>query len=340
MFKIRTILIFFIFSILSGFPALAQDFPTFRLPVDCHYGEDCWVMNYVDMGSLEDGKNTDPACGTRTYDGHKGTDMAIRSKAEMDKGVSVLAAAGGKVIRVRDGQPDRFSSEEELQEIKKNQKECGNAVLIEHGNALRTLYCHLKENSILVKANDEIKAGQKIGEIGLSGYTEFPHLHFGILWEGNVMDPFTGLSNTEKCGSVKQSLWDPSANISYHPVSLYAAGFQNEIPDLDKIDRGQTQADSFKKTLPVLAFWTAFLGVQEGDSIVMEIRSPNERLFSRRTLRQPATRTRQLYYTGRKLSEDILEAGTYIGKSTLTRTLKDGQLKSWTIERTVQVREE
>lgn len=340
MLKARTILIFFIFSIFENFPALAQDSPAFRLPADCNYGENCWVMNYVDMGPVADGKNTDPACGTRTYDGHKGTDIAIRSKAEMDKGVSVLAAEAGKVIRVRDGQPDRFPSEEELREIKKDQKECGNAVLIDHGNALQTLYCHLKENSILVKANDEIKAGQKIGEIGLSGYTEFPHLHFGILWEGDVMDPFTGLSNTEKCGSVKQSLWKPSANISYRPVSLYAAGFQSEIPDLDKIDRGQQQPDSFKTTVPVLAFWTTFLGVREGDSIVMEVRGPDGKIFSRRTIKQPATRARQLYYTGRKLSQDVLKAGPYTGRSTLTRTMKDGETKSWTIERRIHIQEE
>lgn len=101
------------------------------------------------------------------------------------------------------------------------------------------------------------------------------------------MDPFTGLSNTEKCGSVKQSLWKPSANISYRPVSLYAAGFQSEIPDLDKIDRGQQQPDSFKTTVPVLAFWTTFLGVREGDSIVMEVRGPDGKIFPGEPLNNP-----------------------------------------------------
>lgn len=338
--KILTILCFFSLSTFLVVPALAQEMPEFLLPVDCSYGETCWAMNYVDMGPLDDKKNIDPQCNAQTYEGHKGTDIAIRDKAEMDKGVSVLAAMDGKIIRVRDGEPDRFHDKKQLQTIKGDKKECGNAVLIDHGNALQTLYCHLKKNSIMVKKDDEIKAGQKIGEVGLSGYTQFPHLHFGIVWEGGIIDPFTGLTNTNKCGGFKKSLWSASADITYQPISLYAAGFDNKIPALDKIDRGQKPPASFKVTEPILAFWVSFFGVQEGDEIEIEIYGSDKKIFARRKIEQPATRARQFYYTGRKLSRDSLKAGTYTGKAILTRTLKDGKLKNWVINRSISVQEE
>src|SRR5688572_16912238 len=130
---------FLIFLLCLPFsPALAQEPPSFRFPAACTPGADCWVMNYVDMGP-EDGKDMDPLCQTRTYDGHKGTDIALRSKAEMEAGVAALAAMDGKVLRTRSGEPDRFPTEEDLALSKEQQKECGNAVLIDHGNKLQTI---------------------------------------------------------------------------------------------------------------------------------------------------------------------------------------------------------
>ena len=51
----------------------------FVLPIDCLPGRTCWVMNYPDMDPGP--RAADPACGPRTYDGHKGTDIAIRDRA-------------------------------------------------------------------------------------------------------------------------------------------------------------------------------------------------------------------------------------------------------------------
>ena len=45
------------------------------LPVDCEPGVDCWVLNYVDADAGPG--RADFACGRMTYDGHKGTDIAL-----------------------------------------------------------------------------------------------------------------------------------------------------------------------------------------------------------------------------------------------------------------------
>jgi murein DD-endopeptidase MepM/ murein hydrolase activator NlpD len=68
--------------------------------------------------------------------------------------------------------------------------ECGNAVVIGHEGGLETQYCHMARGSVAVRPGDTVKAGQRIGRIGLSGLTEYPHLHFTVRLNGKVVDPF------------------------------------------------------------------------------------------------------------------------------------------------------
>ena len=77
--------------------------PELSLPLDCKIGETCWLVNLVDR---QPGPGrTDFRGGDLSYDTHKGTDFAIANDAEMQKGVADLAAAPGRVLRVRDGMP-------------------------------------------------------------------------------------------------------------------------------------------------------------------------------------------------------------------------------------------
>ena len=196
----------------------------FNLPIACEIGEDCWVMNYVDYGA-DDGEQRDMACLARTYDGHKGTDFAILDDAAMRAGVDVVAPRAGTVLKVRDGEPDQWSTPEQIAEIKKERKECGNALMIDHGNDIKTIYCHLKKNSIAVKQGQAVKAGDKLAQVGLSGKTEFPHLHFGVLKKDKVIDPFTGSKNNRTCGKRGTSLWNKNVKLAYQPFVIQALGF-------------------------------------------------------------------------------------------------------------------
>ncbi|WP_227687294.1 M23 family metallopeptidase [Spirosoma arboris] len=58
----------------------------------------------------------------------------------------------------------------------------GNSVYIGHGNGLISEYFHLK--SSLVKTNQTVTKGQKIGLVGETGRVTGPHLHFGVRWHG------------------------------------------------------------------------------------------------------------------------------------------------------------
>jgi hypothetical protein len=300
--------------------------PHFNLPLDCTLGENCWVMNYVDMGA-DDGKNIDPACQSRTYDAHKGTDIAILDENTMQNGVNVIAPLDGTVTKIRDGEEDLWATDDRLEEIKAKRKECGNAVMIDHGNNVETIYCHMKKNSIAVKPNQKIKAGDIIGQVGLSGLTQFPHLHFGIIKEGKIIDPFTGQNNTAPCGKKIESLWNEKLNASYQPFILHNAGFLNDIPNLSQIEKNGKSSSQIPQESNLLTFWSTLFGVREGDRITLEILDPNGKTFGRREITQDTTRARQFYYTGRKTDKNRLIEGVYTGSITIEREYKGQTLK-------------
>jgi murein DD-endopeptidase len=316
----------------------AQDRPHFGLPLACTPGVDCWVIHYMDLGAPGDGRAVDPLCGTRTYDGNKGTAFALANKKRITDGVAVLAARDGTVVRVRDGEPDHLNpTDTDLTATKDAQKECGNAILLDHGNALQSLYCHLKDGSIKVKAGDTVKKGDTIAAVGMSGYTRFPQLHFGLIWEGAVVDPFTGLSASDTCGTPKGALWDETMALTYEPAALYAAGFTAQVPTLDIIDTGNGTQTSIADTASILAFWTTIFGVRANDIVTLSVTAPDGTLFARRSITQADDATRQLYYTGRQLSEARLMPGTYTGTATLSRSQPDGTAKEWSTGYTVEV---
>src|SRR5690606_27061924 len=106
--------------------ALALDF---GLPAACRLGEDCFVQQYPDM---DPGSGAvDPFCGSATYDGHDGTDLRILSMKDVARGIQVLAMADGRVLRSRDGEPDRLVLTAEDRKVVSS-KECGNGLVIQH----------------------------------------------------------------------------------------------------------------------------------------------------------------------------------------------------------------
>lgn len=63
----------------------------------------------------------------------------------------------------------------------------GNAVIVDHGDGLFSMYFHLSKTS--VREGEKVSAGQAIGAVGATGRVTGPHLHLGIRWRGARVDP-------------------------------------------------------------------------------------------------------------------------------------------------------
>lgn len=105
----------------------------------------------------------------RLYNGeerswHRGHDIAAPT------GTPVQAPASGKVVLAR----DTFMN--------------GNLVIVDHGQGVFTLYAHL--DSMAVKVGDKVLAGDKLGEVGTTGRSTGPHLHWGLNVGNIALDPW------------------------------------------------------------------------------------------------------------------------------------------------------
>ena len=107
------------------------------------------------------GERIHPITGNRSV--HKGVDFSAPI------GTSVFSPAAGTI-----GSVWRDST-------------CGNGLKISHTGGYETVYCHL--NKVTVKQGDVIGAGCVVAETGNTGRTTGPHLHYGIKYNGEYINP-------------------------------------------------------------------------------------------------------------------------------------------------------
>ncbi len=115
----------------------------------------------VAFNSSSFGWRLDPFNGHKAF--HEGLDFPA------DTGTPIYAAAGG-IVTTAEQTPDY-----------------GKLVKIDHGSGLETRYAHASR--LLVKVGDRVEKGQEIAEVGSTGRSTGPHLHYEIRLDGNALDP-------------------------------------------------------------------------------------------------------------------------------------------------------
>lgn len=111
---------------------------------------------------------------------------------------------------------------------------CGNMIMIDHGNGFQSRYCHLSPEDLITSGSPvTVTAGQMIGRVGMTGRTTGPHIHFMVVqdknndgnfndnipdglvdpfgWQGSDADPWEGYSfeynGVARTGNKSHYLW-------------------------------------------------------------------------------------------------------------------------------------
>ena len=87
------------------------------------------------------------------------------------------------------GKPVIASAAGTVEKITTGNTSYGYSVLINHGNGIKTRYAHLLADSILVNVGDPVAQGQMIAQLGSTGNSTGPHLHFEIIYNGSYTNP-------------------------------------------------------------------------------------------------------------------------------------------------------
>jgi len=107
------------------------------------------------------GWRLDPFTGQRAM--HEGVDFPS------DVGATIVAAASGVVVTAE------------------RHPEYGNMIEIDHGNDMTTRYAHASR--VTVHVGDVVRRGEKIAEVGSTGRSTGPHLHFEVRFRGAAQNP-------------------------------------------------------------------------------------------------------------------------------------------------------
>jgi murein DD-endopeptidase MepM/ murein hydrolase activator NlpD len=144
----------------------------FRLPLASnavgHY-----YFDHSGPGWISDWK-----CQAETYDGHVGTDFGAA------RYTAIYCAATGTLAAKQNGWGDGSLGTDPSH---------ANYVIVNHAGGMRTLYWHMQNNTVTTKAiGSAIACGEQIGQVGNSGMTSGPHLHFEPQLNGVPDDPYAG----------------------------------------------------------------------------------------------------------------------------------------------------
>ncbi len=228
------------------------------------------ISNFVDQASSPPGTILDYACGDRTYNTHRGTDIFTWPFPfnRMDANeMMVVAAAPGVIVYKQDGSYDRNCT---------FNNEPWNAIYVQHSDGSVAWYGHLKRYSLTAKGpGSSVAAGEYLGMVGSSGSSTGPHLHFEVRDAANqIIDPYAGA-----CNSLNGETWwqtqRPYYDSAVNAVTTGDAAF--ELHPCPAQDEPHLQ-DNFMPGAPI--YFTTFYRDQLANQIsTYSLYMPNGELY-------------------------------------------------------------
>jgi len=138
-----------------------------KLPVSYNGGQFAWPVPGHSRISSDFGWRIHPIYHTRKF--HAGIDIPA------PQGSTVVAADDGVVI------------------LTSWVNGYGNTVMVDHGSGIQTMYPHLRNGGTFVRVGQRVTKGQKIAEVGTTGNSTGPHLHFEVRKNGSAVNPWSYL---------------------------------------------------------------------------------------------------------------------------------------------------
>jgi murein DD-endopeptidase MepM/ murein hydrolase activator NlpD len=132
-----------------------------------------WLLFPIDVRRFD---HVSSRFGMRRLAGHR----------QLHRGVDLVAPSGSWVVAAREGRVAEAG----------RARACGWYVTVVHANAWRTIYCHLKSDprTLGIVQGLAVPAMGVVGEVGSTGHSTGPHLHFSLLDEaGQARDPLRSL---------------------------------------------------------------------------------------------------------------------------------------------------
>jgi len=243
--------------------------PKFEFPSACKLNEDCWVIK----------------------SDAEGTDIVLQSEKQMEDGVPVLAAEQGTVVFI--------------QEDRENKNTYGNMVIVKHDDGWKTIYGNLKPGSITVEPGSSIKKNSKIAEIGMSGKTECPKLHFAVFKNGQFHTP----------------IWKPELEKELSPkeIVILNMGVSTENPEQAKIKNDEYILSEVDADAGHIYVWLHGMLFKKGDFVKLSLYNPwNEKILT--TFKKVDEDYNDYYYIAEKTkTENDWKTGIYTAKFEVIR---------------------
>ncbi len=120
--------------------------------------------------------------------------------------------------------------------------------------------------------------------MGLSGNTEFAHLHFGLRQNGKPIDPLAYGTPNDACGG-GTSLWAPrlTSSLSYRPLAILNAGFAAHAVTSEEIEAGDSIGPPPTSKSDTVVASVRAIGLEAGDVQQLRLTAPDGNVVAQYT---------------------------------------------------------
>ena len=175
--------------------------------------------------------------------------------------------------------------------------------------------------------------GQPIGLVGLSGDTEFFHLHFTVRYRGKAVDPFAYGATEKSCGGGR-SLWAASLaeRMQYRPREVIDFGFAALAPAMEQIESGEVDKHPVTPGSDAFVAYVRSIGLQAGDQPSLAVHGPAGAFVTNNRAALDRDKAQFLVIAGKKRTEAAWPVGRYTAMYRVTRDGSEVLQKKFDIE--------